>query len=297
VNEYEEKRQQFLSQLKTFRPPSTVLEQQESTEESILTMERKRRSHSGSIQKMKYHANDVDDEDIETSSRRNMMTRADFRDPQFYLSFTSKNHFSEKGLEIDKESENIEELILDVIPDDDKGIFKTRKSTVWDKRKNNFIQVPSGTIDKKGKVITESGKRASAKDRGKLYQTWVKKSKTEIGKIGEKESDTSLSNYRTDSENLKFKHHKSNPQHTQNSQIKDELKNPDQIKKEKNQLYKKQMKSNPSKRKFSSSSSKKSSASSTSHRPTKKRRLMKTGMAPRRSKVLENSKKRRKRKR
>jgi len=202
-----------------------------------------------------------------------MITRSDYRDPKFYLNFTTKNHYSDKGLEIEKDSNpNIESLVLDVTPDDSKGIFRTRKMVVWDKRKNNYVQLPvGGSVTSKGKIRSESGKTISAKDKGKLYKSWVKKNKLEIGNTGDHEADNSLSFYRNDRDRSRFRYHKTNPN---SSNVKDELKTPDQIEKRHKEEEKKKQKSNPhgKRKRGDSKSTGPPSRGSSAKRPMKKKR-------------------------
>jgi len=62
-----------------------------------------------------------------------------FRDDLFYLNTTPKNHYTEKGLEIEKnQNANVEDLVLDLIPDDSKSIFRKRTMTVWDKKRKKL---------------------------------------------------------------------------------------------------------------------------------------------------------------
>jgi len=247
VDESEERRQEFIASLKNFRPQQTIFEQQESPQNAILAMETKRRAHLDIIEKTKLKNKEknqknqttnvlVDsDDDFQGNKNSHFSLMEDkvysFRDDLFYLNSTPKNHYTEKGLEIEKNSNaNIEEMVLDLIPDDSKSIFRKRTINVWDNKRRDYVQVSPGKNmkSKKTRVKTESGKMATASEKGKLYEAWTKKTKREIGKAGEQEGDTSLSLYQTDKERSRFRHHKNKKEE---EKTRNELKSTDQIRK------------------------------------------------------------------
>jgi len=97
------------------------------------------------------------------------------------MNLTPKNHYTEKGLEVEKDANaKIEDMVLDLIPDDSKTIFRKRTMMTWDKKKKKFIQVNQDSpSNKKGKVKTEGGQHVKTHTKqGKLYEVWSKKNKT-----------------------------------------------------------------------------------------------------------------------
>uniref|UniRef100_A0A6B2KYI9 RNA helicase n=1 Tax=Arcella intermedia TaxID=1963864 RepID=A0A6B2KYI9_9EUKA len=273
IDEAEYKRQDYLSQIKSFRPSQTIFEQQEAPEQTNLIMQAKRRSHTLAIikekerillaeqlKKREKERKDKEDKEIkeikksikdtgtkedekdedESDSEDNLpetdeykeensdsdkdefdetnqdeikgdtlltdvSTSNGFKDDKFFMSMTPKNAYSEKGLEIEKNQSNFEDLVLDLIDDDSKSIFRQKTVTVWDKRKNNYVKQKADNLTNKGKVKDTNKKKAEP---GKLYKEWSTKNKKEVGRVGEVESQSSLSIYHSDRDKSKFRHHK-----------------------------------------------------------------------------------------
>jgi len=271
IDETEYKRQEYLSQIKTFRPSQTIFEQQEAPEQTNLVMQAKRRSHTLAIIKEKERIllaeqlkkrdkerkekedkeikdikknmkgkgkkedenesdsednlvetgefkeensdsleedefNDDQDEDVKGDTLlTDTSTSNGFKDDKFFMNMAPKNAFSEKGLEIEKDQSNFEDLVLDLIDDESKSIFRQKTVTIWDKRKNNFVKQKADMINNKGKVKDTNKKKDAP---GKLYKEWSAKNKKEVGRVGEVEATNSFSQYHTDKEKAKFRHHK-----------------------------------------------------------------------------------------
>jgi len=70
-------------------------------------------------------------------------------------------------------------MVLDLIPDDSKSIFRKRTITMWDKKRKNYVKVAPGTNpnNRKVKLRTESGQLVSVTEQGKIYEAWTKKNK------------------------------------------------------------------------------------------------------------------------
>jgi len=117
-----------------------------------------------------------------------------FRDEQFYLGSNQLNHYRDKGLSIrEGRPTSIEDVMLDIIPDDANAIFKKKNVLKWDQRKRNFVKVTGKDITRKV-LKNESGKVIKIKNRaGRAYDDWEKTSKMKIGRIGELEETSNLS--------------------------------------------------------------------------------------------------------
>jgi len=174
-----------------------------------------------------------------------------FRDEKFFLSNTPSNHYTELGLQIDKEKgmQNIEDMVLDLIPDDAKSIFKTKTIDQWDRRRKKYIQVTQGHEKQPKFVKNESGRLVKAADipKGKHYKEWMHKSKRMIGKEGELEADTSKNLYDENKKQV-YQRYKV-PTKTGDAGAIDELKTQEQIRKAQREKEKKIAKMKGKKRK------------------------------------------------
>eukprot|EP01126_Amoeba_proteus_P012860 TRINITY_DN1533_c0_g1_i12.p1 TRINITY_DN1533_c0_g1~~TRINITY_DN1533_c0_g1_i12.p1 ORF type:complete len:809 (+),score=200.11 TRINITY_DN1533_c0_g1_i12:293-2428(+) len=270
LDQEEEERNKMVASLKTFRPPLTVFELKSGTNSnSLAAMEAKRKYHNEIIQRERQN-DSIRTEKLQlpptittippppttttaattaTSSSppstRRAKTRAlippkpekDFRDPKFFLSNRKENFHSEKGLELDVGIGNIEDMVMDMTPDDAESIFKKKNVMHWDRKSKKYVQI-SGKNENAKLVRNESGQLVSKKNikKGKMYSDWVKKTKQEIGREGEEEGNTSLSLYQQEKMRRRFRHHTVQA-------AKDELKTAEQMRKTKREQEKKKMKS------------------------------------------------------
>jgi len=95
---------------------------------------------------------------------------------------------TDRGLAIKEAPTSIEDMILDLNPDDDRSIFRKKSVMTWDKKKRNYVQHQDTEAGKKElKVRNESGQLVIVgdKDRGKLYKQWSAKTHKSIPAAGE----------------------------------------------------------------------------------------------------------------
>jgi ATP-dependent RNA helicase DDX54/DBP10 len=132
--------------------------------------------------------------DDESSPVVSEAKRPKFEDDKFFMKMapTDANQAIERGLSITdgKGSGNLEDMLLELAPDDDRSIFRKRSLMKWDQRKRKFIR--DDTDDKKKAkqyIRTESGQRikAAAGTSGKMYKDWMEKTKKRIPSNGEQE--------------------------------------------------------------------------------------------------------------
>ena len=112
-----------------------------------------------------------------------------FRNNPNYIS-ENKEAANKKSLWGDEKPISLEELTLNLLPDNDDG--GTRKKMVWDNKKRNFV---NATTDKKGNIIkkNESGVKVKKDDKTpSIFKKWKKKNKASIQKIGEMENDVAV---------------------------------------------------------------------------------------------------------
>lgn len=115
-----------------------------------------------------------------------------WRDNKYFLSGVSTTSATDRGLAIKEAPQTIEDMILDLNPDDDRSIFRKRSVMTWDKKKKKYVQHQDTDAGKKElKVRNESGQLVivGSKDRGKMYRQWSDKTHKSIPSVGEIEED------------------------------------------------------------------------------------------------------------
>ncbi len=100
---------------------------------------------------------------------------------------------NKKNLWGDEKPITLDELTLNMLPDNDDG-SNQRKKTVWDPKKKNFIKAK---VDKRGNILkkNESGVKIKKDDKSpSQFKRWKKKNKANIQKVGEIENDIHVQN-------------------------------------------------------------------------------------------------------
>lgn len=114
-----------------------------------------------------------------------------FRNNKNFISDSKEAASNKKSLWGDEKPLTLDEITLNILPDDDEG---AKKKIVWDNKKKNFVK---GFGDKKGNMIkkNESGKRINKDDKTpSIFKKWKKKNRASIQKIGEIENETAVTN-------------------------------------------------------------------------------------------------------
>lgn len=172
-----------------------------------------------------------------------------FRNNPHFISDNKTDPASkQKNLWGDEKPISLDELTLNLLPDNDDG-SGTRKKMVWDNKKKNFI---NAKVDNKGKIVikkNEAGARIKKDDkRPSQFKKWKKKNKTNIQKIGELESENAVT-----SAQKRFKDGKMNRLNRGSKQNKEgQAKSLQQILKAKKEKFKFDQRKNYSKRDFKS---------------------------------------------
>ncbi|XP_074593042.1 ATP-dependent RNA helicase DDX54 [Brevipalpus obovatus] len=161
--EEEVKRTDFMSSLKGYKPKSTIFEIGPNKKEFFNVMKIKRKHHDKLVEKTKTKNEKMGEEDSKGE---------DYKDDKFFLPYRSDEHFSEKGLEIDKGFSNpLDDAVFDVGGDDQKTMMKSKNGVKWDRKKKKFVGKDSSDPKKK-KIKTESGVWISASYKSDIYKKW-----------------------------------------------------------------------------------------------------------------------------
>lgn len=255
-SESEQALEEFVQEnLKAFRPSQTVFEYRNPNPTNTAMFE-KRRMYENSIkkkrdsEKLKEQMEAVEaleDEGVNIKKRKsisdgdestlelNLKKPKVFKDEKYFLKNMATTHHFEKGLTIDdNKNKGIEDLILDLQPDDDRSIFRKRSQMQWNAKKRNFVNVEDPT--KKLFVKNEAGQMVlSGSSGGKLYKTWSEKTHKKIPIAGQSNSNHEMPD-------ISFYKHKNNKANQKDSNVKNEIKSKDQLRKMKEQEEKERRK-------------------------------------------------------
>ncbi|NXS56441.1 DDX54 helicase, partial [Brachypteracias leptosomus] len=112
------------------------------------------------------------------------------RDEDFYIPYRPKDFESERGLSVGGEGSPFEQqaagAVLDLMGDENHNLNKSKQLLKWDRKKKRFVG-QTGQEDKK-KVRTESGRYISSSYKNNLYEKW--KQKYKVDERDEDEEDT-----------------------------------------------------------------------------------------------------------
>ena len=141
-----------------------------------------------------------------------------FRDEEYFLPYEPKgeNVYEERGYAVRDRSrpQRLEDLVLDLVPEDNETMLRHRQITRWDARKKKYVKLqvqgdalPGATPLEKLRVRNESGVLQSGVRKTEAYEKWKQKTKFRIQKEGELE-DTKAVNFAPGTRvGSKFRHH------------------------------------------------------------------------------------------
>ncbi|GLJ07995.1 hypothetical protein SUGI_0079180 [Cryptomeria japonica] len=272
----------FSERLKKFRPKQTVLEtegeaakakrMQIPVSQGVDIMRRKRAIHEqviSSIQQQKTTqmadnaANEPEFEAASTNKRKRKDHKTfivkSFRDKEYYINSIPSNQHSEAGLLVrgseEFASNSMDAAVLDLVADDSAGLQKQKSSYHWDKRSKKYIKLNNGErVTASGKIKNESGSKVDP-GKGGLYKKWKERSHMQISAQGQ-EDNAHVEGSEGGTDNLarggkyrnfgRFKNKKSIP----NANVRNELRNVEQVRKQRQRKETKQILSSSKKEKF-----------------------------------------------
>ncbi|KAL4277472.1 hypothetical protein AHAS_Ahas20G0310600 [Arachis hypogaea] len=252
----------FSEHLKKFRPKQTILEAEGEAAKSkhvqgpsgqwVDVMKRKRAIHENIINlvheqqsKSTVEKEEIQPEDIPSTGKGRKASGSKrkqqcFMDEEYYISSVPKNQHMEAGLSVKANEEfaanRLDSAVLDLVADDSTGIQKQRSVYHWDKRSKKYIKLNNGDrVAANGKIKTESGAKTKATKTG-IYKKWKERSHTKVSLKGTnndgnaQESTSFKGSYRGRGRN--FKGGSKRQQSMPNSHVRSEIKEFDQIRKE-----------------------------------------------------------------
>ena len=116
------------------------------------------------------------------TKRQKTSETAESHKKAFYI--TSQKDDNAENLWGKDEKFNVEDLNLNLLPDDEQSLMKKRQEMKWDSKKRRYVQVEIGQDGKKTK--NEAGKAINyKKDKDpELYKKWMRKTHLKIQDAG-----------------------------------------------------------------------------------------------------------------
>ncbi|KAF5275853.1 hypothetical protein FQR65_LT04091 [Abscondita terminalis] len=253
TNDLLEDRENFLTQMKKYRPQGTVFEVCSKTKsQDYLVMKAKRAFHKKAIstfyQKREHENTDGDkksnikllesnNNDIEntfrkivTSNKRkrenglmNSIKKQKTKDEENYIPYSAPDKFTEEGLAINTFQNEADKAELDLMGDSTEDMRRSKQQMRWDRKKKKMVGVKQES--KAGKIQTEAGKWIPATYKTRRYEEWKEKTKTDEN---ENNSEDEELERQFNSRYRRGRWNKRNEK-TKNKYVKSELRSKDQI--------------------------------------------------------------------
>ncbi|XP_066515785.1 ATP-dependent RNA helicase DDX54 isoform X2 [Hoplias malabaricus] len=183
------------------------------------------------------------DEEMEVDRPNSKKKRQSGRDEEFYIPYRPKDFNSERGLSLAGEGNVFEQqassAMLDLMGDENNTLDQHKSMMKWDRKKKRFVR-DTGKEDKKNKIRTESGQVVNAKKKKKnFYEEWKKKYKVD-DEVSDSDGESRGARGQKFGGRRGRRGGGAQPQHRGGSQVRSELKNRDQILKQRKQRTKQQ---------------------------------------------------------
>jgi len=206
VNATEQKVEEFIRGIRSFRPPETVFELgRKKTEESIMKLKRekddkkiKAKSLAESLDEQikEKHENKKKeiiiqqaDEDLVGQSFKTILGRKpktetplpSHRDENYYIPYQPADQNTEKGYAMKEgnfleQSRNVE---IDITGEDESQMRAKKNMTVWDRKKKKFVKA-SSIKDKEAKKKNEAGKVINSSYKTNFFEEWKAKNRINL---------------------------------------------------------------------------------------------------------------------
>jgi len=190
------KREEFLKEIKSYKPKETVFEVSNSTpSDGFLKVMHQRRNQLKKAQTEVSAPSIIPKED----DPKKMSHKKDYRDANYFIStdYTPQQQLQRQQHDIlEKSSQNsvlqLQQSMLDIVGDENTDLVQKHRIHRWDARKKKYIQTTVGqqlsmmNVSKSKRIKLENGQFIKSKDSkvGQLYTKWQKKNQKTIGRVG-----------------------------------------------------------------------------------------------------------------
>ncbi|MCQ2817366.1 MAG: DEAD/DEAH box helicase, partial [archaeon] len=240
----DEEKQKFLSELKHFKPKENYFDKLRETSVNTEKMNifkakaeeyKKKKDLEKEREKKKKEDIEIKKEDLNEEEDIKMLGKKikrskmkNFKNSSQYISDV-KDEKNQKSLWGKEKPIELDELTLNINTDD---TMNARKKTVWNEKKKKFV---TAKVDQSGNIINESGKTVKKNENYHPYKNWKRKSKMAIQTVGEIEKNSTINTAKE-----LFRERKQ----AKNNKGKNEVKQFQQILKEKKKKFKEFQKKN-----------------------------------------------------
>ena len=170
----ERKKSSLLESIRNFKTSATIFE-----------IDRKKQKANSVISESRKHFQNVIDKKVKTKELEEQQERyeqqteaADCREDDYYLPYLSKDHHTEKGLQINESRSLLQSSVFSIQGDEQEEMRKGKLNEKrWDRKKKKFVGEIEDVRAKKFK--TESGNWISASYKTDMFKRWKEKNKIE----------------------------------------------------------------------------------------------------------------------
>ncbi|XP_042242834.1 ATP-dependent RNA helicase DDX54-like [Homarus americanus] len=170
----------------------STAEEVESTFSSIVGFGKKKKDnnqHNGTLELnrgLKRKASAESKDQVQSKKKKNKENQ-DFKDKQFYMSYSRDDQFAEQGYSLGTSfQKEANEAVLELTQDEDLKQRQNNSLHKWDRNKKRFV----GTQDQQKKIKTESGVWIAASYKTNRYQKWIEKGKAAAEESSDEDEDS-----------------------------------------------------------------------------------------------------------
>lgn len=170
----ERKKSSLLESIRNFKTSATIFE-----------IDRKKQKANSVISESRKHFRNVIDKKVKTKELEDQQEQyekqtetADYKEDDYYLPYLSKDHHTEKGLQINENRSLLQSSVFSIQGDEQEEMRKGKLNEKhWDRKKKKFVGEIEDVRAKKFK--TESGNWISASYKTDMFKRWKEKNKIE----------------------------------------------------------------------------------------------------------------------
>ncbi|XP_053684864.1 ATP-dependent RNA helicase DDX54 [Sabethes cyaneus] len=186
----EEFRDNFLAQMKNFRPRTTIFElNPKNNSKELSIMAEKREKDNVKIEKHKRKLAELElEKDHKQESSAKKMKKQQAKDDENFISYQAKDHIEEDGYAINSFAKQAGSAEFSVVGDTANDQRKHQRLQMWDRKKKKMVNV----VDPKaGKIKTEHGVWIAASYKTGRYDKWKERTKIDEQMAARQDSDAS----------------------------------------------------------------------------------------------------------
>ncbi|XP_055534759.1 ATP-dependent RNA helicase DDX54 [Wyeomyia smithii] len=185
----DEFRDNFLAQMKNFRPKSTIFElNPKNNSKELSVMAEKREKDNVKIEKHKRKLAELEEEEHKPKAPSKKMKNQQIKDDENFIPYQAKDHVEEDGYAINSFAKQAGSAEFSVVGDTADDQRRHKRLQMWDRKKKKMVNV----VDPKaGKIKTEHGVWIAASYKTGRYDKWKERTKIDEQMAARQDSDAS----------------------------------------------------------------------------------------------------------